>query len=163
MEWVAASIALGTLIVAISAFRLERIKRRDAMRMKVYEEQLKFYIEFFAIAAKIESLLGDFNQPYGNNSAILNQLDYETDALDLLSNQGQFLIPDSLFNKTSDFVVQIWKRTKLLYQEPERWNREQLKEFTNALVDLEEDVREYLGIRRLGEENNKLARRVGRD
>lgn len=132
------------------------------MRLMVYEKQLNFYVKLFMIVGKIDNLLTDFNQPYSENQKILEQLDLETDALDLLFDQGEFLVPDNLFNETNQLVIQIWKITTTLYKEPEKWSRELLKEFTDSVVEFEEDVREYLGIRKLSEENNRLARRIGR-
>lgn len=158
MEWLAISISLAAIIISIAQFRLERVKRRDSMRLIVYQKQVELYEGLFKMLAEMDDLLSDLNQVYSVNSEVIKDLDSKMDALHLFSVQQELYIPDELFGSTDRIVTEMWKRLKMISQNNASWNDAEIKKHNHSFLNFEEEVREYLGIRKLSSENRNLAK-----
>lgn len=132
--------------------------QRKTQRELIFSRQFDYFMQLQGLIAEFEDAVSDMNENHTKLDYSQEQIFKLANAIDMLSSKNELIIPDSLYNKISDYSSFCHKITSMAYKEPSSIN----KPFKSELIDLNltilDDLRDYIGIEHLSEENRKLVR-----
>lgn len=149
-----------TVSVILSAFSvlISLKNRRNALREKVFEKQFDMYMEFSEKAALIDTLLTNLNTKYSNNKETTQHLFNQIQGVDHILTKSEIIIPDDLYKSFNEFMNYCNDRIIQIMEKPEEFLNNEKKEFIKRIFDFEMEIRDYIAIDKLSEENRKLAK-----
>jgi hypothetical protein len=132
--------------------------QRKTQRELFFNRQFDYFMQLQGLIAEFEDAVSDMNENHTKLDYSQEQIFKLANAIDMLSSKNELIIPDSLYNKISDYSSFCHKISSMAYKEPPKIN----KPFKSELIDLNltilDDLRDYIGIEHLSEENRKLVR-----
>lgn len=132
--------------------------QRKYQREYIFTKKFEFLMQLTALIAELEDKIVDINQSYSNQNMLTDRIDNLTNELDLLVTKNELIIPDAIYFKIDDFVKDSHKLSQLFYKTPDAINESFKNNFYNKISNLTEDIRDYLGIETISEENRKLVK-----
>ncbi|MCW3076815.1 MAG: hypothetical protein JWO32_1424 [Bacteroidetes bacterium] len=145
-----------TAILGIYNLFINIKSQRRVQRELVFNKQFEFFVQLFALIALVEHAITDCSEGYSESAIAHKNLLTYTHQMDLLVTKNEFIIPDHLYKPIYDFTKHCWNTVGISKNNSSSINRDYDLQFSNLTVDLQEVIREYLGIDKLSSENKKL-------
>lgn len=130
--------------------------QRKSQRELIFNKQIEFFMQLQSIIAEFEDNVIDFNESHSDIKVTREKIYKLSNEIDLLITKNELIIPDDLFSEISKYSIDCHKLSSLSYGEPFKINKEIKNVMMKKNVSLLDDIREYIGIERLSEENRKL-------
>lgn len=153
-----ALISISGLILGIQNMRISFKNRRNALREKVFEEQLIFFLEINKMNALITEQAYNLASPNFDSSSTLNELEKLIDKFNILFEGCEILVPPTLYSYFDSFINHINQVLKDYYKDESSYTKEKRTETTRLIIDINDGMKDYLGLEKLSDENRKLAR-----
>jgi hypothetical protein len=132
--------------------------QRKTHRELFFNKQFDFFMNLQSLIAVFEDLVYDLNESHIYQDACQEQIFVLANDIDMLISKNELIIPDSLYGKLSDYSGLCHKIYSLSKKEPIKIDKIFKSELVRKNIDLLDDIREYIGIEQLSEENRKLVR-----
>ena len=155
---VTAVISLLGLILGILNIIISIKNRRNSLREKVFEEQLKFFLEINKMNSHINEQVFNLVGPESNRLKAFNELDKIIDNFNTLFESSEILLPDILYIHIDDFINYMNQILIEHHKNESSYTSETLTKISRSIVDINFDMADYLGLEKLSDENRKLAR-----
>ncbi len=133
--------------------------RKNALREKIYGQQVNFFKELMPLIIEIEDTVDDWFMAYvqkDNEEEYSYRLKFLDKIIELstLKSVNAIFIPDEMDNEFSAFskVCQSMK-TKILNQE---MKYDDITMFGDSIFNLEDSIRDHIGLEKLSRENRRL-------
>lgn len=146
----------STAILGIFNLVLTIKSQRKTHRELFFTKQFEFFMQLCELIAEIEDNF--FNIYDRDNSESIKKITALSENIDLLVTKNELIIPNDLYFKINECVVYYYKNVSISKSSPDKINDEIKKEFSGKCSDLIMDIREYIGMEHLSEENRKLVK-----
>lgn len=149
---------IALLISGIAIF-LAIKNRNNSLRENLYDRQLNFFTEFMSSVSELEETLENWEMAHDSKNE-MERLDHSERFLLQLVKVGTiqskfaFLIPDELDDEFMKFKRRCYHYNELLFKG--ELNEKRLDGFSDVIFDLEDSIRDYIGLEKLSRENQKL-------
>lgn len=155
---VTALISFSGLILGIQNMRVSFKNRRNSLREKVFEEQLNFFLDINKMNALITEQAYNLASPNFDSSSTLNELEKLIDKFNILFEGSEILVPPTLYSHFDDFINYINQVLKEYDKDESSYTKEKLTKITRLIIDINDGMKDYLGLEKLSDENRKLVR-----
>ncbi len=132
--------------------------QRKFQREYIFTKKFDFLMQLSALIAELEDKIVDINQTYSDQNTLANNIHDLSNELDLLVTKNELIIPDAIYFKIDAFIKESHKLSQLFYKTPESITELFKSNFYTKISNLTEDIRDYLGIEIISEENRKLVK-----
>jgi hypothetical protein len=170
LEEIAIAASSATLIVSIIALVISIKGRKNNLRENLYNRQLDLFQELFSDVIELEELLLDWKivqEELEKESDLfeIKELEEEieeleediedlSDELDMKLSKAQLLLPDEMAEQFDNFMKYFnkidWRTLKKSLKGLD------LKEFGHQVFELEDSIREHIGLEKLSKANRKV-------
>jgi hypothetical protein len=130
--------------------------QRKTHRELIFTKQFDFFMELQSHLTEIESKANDLFIDTDEFFTLRDEFDDLTSLLDKLVDKNELIIPDSLYTKINSVCTDYLKFSGELYSNPSVLSKGKLQHFFDIDFNLVEDIREYIGLEHLSNENRKL-------
>jgi chromosome segregation ATPase len=174
MDRLTITIGVSTLIISTISLFIAIKARKSTLRENLYNRQLDVFQELFSSIIELEHALSSW---LGMVDSINNDEDLPDDALDFLESEieeieeeidelsteldielskAQLLLPDEMSEKFGNFM-KAYRKIELK-KDKLKLKEEDLSKFSDSILDLEDAIREFIGLEKLSRDNRLIIR-----
>ncbi len=154
-DWLYAIGIISTLAVSLIALVINIRNRRNAIREHLYKEQMKYFHDLFRNLNEINNTFYEVVR-LGLNEEIYQGLDALMEKTYDHIEANDFITPDPLFKPINTALKSADDLFSETIKAKGKLTKEEIKPSQSHYFELVEEVREFLGIDKLSEENLKL-------
>lgn len=150
---ITSTIALGVynLVINIKS-------QRKNYRELIFSKQFDYFMQLQGLISEFEDAVSDMNEEHSKLDEVQEKIYNLSYTIDMLSSKNELIIPDSLYNKISDYSSFCHKTSSITSREPLKIDKQFKSDLIDRNVNLLDDLREYIGIEHLSEENKNLVK-----
>lgn len=142
--------------ISKQSLALNMENRSNALREHLYKEQLSFLLKLRKCFAQIMFLIDDAEQEEVDRS-IYDKIYTAIEEADNLFDSNDTLVPDNLYSTINEAISQAYLYQRYLREPTEDASYEEMTNaFTDAFYDMEDEMREFIGLDKLSDQNRSL-------
>jgi hypothetical protein len=174
MDWFTVTVGVSTLIISTISLLIAIKARKSTLRENLYDRQLDIFQELFSAIIELEYSLNNWvnlthsindNEYLPNDSSeflkdefeeVENEIEELSTELDVELSKAQLLLPNEISEEFDSFMkayrkIEL-KKDKLKLKEKD------LSKFSDSILDLEDAIREFIGLEKLSRDNRLIIR-----
>ena len=153
-DWITLGGILLTLSISVYSLVINIRNRKNAIREHLYKEQINFFLKLGKEFTELNNELYSYTNNIDLNKTVSERYLKGIDQIDSMFESHNYIIPNELYLLISKTISLAFKLT---YYNPYSELDKKAKEiFDEAYSRMEDEIREFIGVDYLSEENRKL-------
>ena len=154
-----AGITITTLLGFYNLF-INIKSQRKTQRELIFNRQFDYFMNLQGLIAEFEDAVSDMNENYSKLEDTQERIFKLSNDIDMLSSKHELIIPDSMYLKISNYSSYCHEIYSLSLKTPAKIDKQFKEELIDANLTILDDLRDYIGIEHLSEENRKLVKGI---
>lgn len=156
-DWITLGGILLTLGVSVYSLSINIKNRKNAIREHLYKEQIDFFVKLCKEFTELNNLIPSlFTKNEEFHKEVLKQFFEKASMIDELFESHNYIIPNDHYLLISKTMSEVYKILSIEFKKDEIFKREIYENYKKVYSILEDEIREFIGVDYLSEENRKL-------
>lgn len=152
-----AGITITTLLGFYNLF-INIKSQRKTQRELIFNRQFEFFMQLQGLIVEFEDAVSEINENHTKLDDSRERIFKLSNNIDMLSSKNDLIIPNVMYSKICDYSSFCHEISSLSYNDPSKIDKKFKSDFIDTNFSLLDDLRAYIGIENLSEENRKLVK-----